>query len=181
MESNWSWQEKCCSNIYQAFDTISYELLPFRLQAVGVMSNSYNWMLHYLKDTSQFNTVICSFSSTKPINYKVLQGSLLGPYSINGNDLSDTVTGGELERYAYDPSAHCIGDNIDTVILHLNLIFEQICGWSRKKKKDPTAVRALTLLQTGEIELCVFLYQLFVHICEHICGSVIVEVVYNTN
>ena len=45
--------------------------------------------------------------------------------------------------------------------------------WRSKKRSSG----ALTLLQTGEIELRVVLYQLFVHICEHICSSVIVEVV----
>ena len=55
-----------------------------KLQAVGVMGDAYNWILDYLKDRSQFTTVNDSSSTTKPINYGVPQGSLLGPrlYSI---------------------------------------------------------------------------------------------------
>lgn len=49
----------------KAFDTISHELLPLKLQAVGIMGDSHNWILDYLKDRSQFTTV--NGSSTKPI------------------------------------------------------------------------------------------------------------------
>ena len=41
----------------KAFDTISHELLPLKLRAVGIMGDSYNWILDYLKDRSQFTTV----------------------------------------------------------------------------------------------------------------------------
>ena len=41
----------------KAFDTISHELLPLKLQAVGIMGDSYNWILDYLKDRFQFITV----------------------------------------------------------------------------------------------------------------------------
>ena len=59
----------------KAFDTILHELLPLKLQAVGIMGDSYNWILDYLIDRSQFTTVNGSSSSTKPINYGVPQGS----------------------------------------------------------------------------------------------------------
>ena len=52
----------------KAFDTISHELLPLKLQTVGIMGDSYNWILDYLKDRSQLTTVNGSSSSTKPIN-----------------------------------------------------------------------------------------------------------------
>lgn len=113
----------------KAFDTISHELLPLQLQAVGIMSDSYNWILDYLKDRSQFITVNGSSSSTKPINYGVPQGSLLGPrlYSIYVNDLPDAVTEGEVDMYADDTAAYCIGDNFDIVTQPL---FKQIYRWS---------------------------------------------------
>ena len=43
--------------------------------------------------------------------------------------------------------------------------------------KDLVEVRSISFLKTGEIELCVVLYQLFVNICEQMRGSVMVEVV----
>ena len=68
------------------------------------MGNSYNWVLDYLLDRSQFTTVNGSSSSTKPTNYRVPQGSLLGPglYLIYVNDMPDAVTEGEVEMYADD-------------------------------------------------------------------------------
>ena len=44
------------------------------------------------------------------------------------------------------------------------------------RKDVPTWLRSISLMLTGETELCVVLYQLFVHICEYIRSSVIVEV-----
>ncbi|PFX25307.1 hypothetical protein AWC38_SpisGene10081 [Stylophora pistillata] len=57
----------------KAFNTISHELLPLKLQAVGIIGDSYNWILDYLKDRSQFTKVNGSSSSTKAINYGVPQ------------------------------------------------------------------------------------------------------------
>ena len=120
----------------KAFDTISHELLPLKLQAVGIMGDSYNWILDYLKDRSQFTTANGSSSSRKPINYGVPQGSLLGPrlYSIYVNDLPDAVTEGEVEMYADDTTAYCIGDNFDIVTQRLNSIFKQIYRWSQRNR-----------------------------------------------
>ena len=77
-------------------------------------------------------SVHISSSSAKPINYGVPQGSLLGPrlYSIYVNDLPDAVTEGEVDMYADDTTAYCIGDNFDIVTQRLNLIFKQIYRWS---------------------------------------------------
>ena len=96
------------------------------------MGDSYNWIVDYLKDRSQYTTINGSSSSTKPINYGVPQGSLLGPrlFSIYVNDLPDAVTEGEVEMYADDTTAYCIGDNFDTVTQRLNLIYKQIYRWS---------------------------------------------------
>jgi len=130
-------------DIRKAFDTISHELLPLKLQAVGIMGNSYNWILDYLKDRSQFTTVNGSSSSTKPINYGVPQGSLLGPrlYSIYVNDLPDAVTEGEVEMYADDTTAYCIVDNFDIVTQRLNLIFlNKFTGGH--KEKDSRSIMA---------------------------------------
>ena len=100
------------------------------------MGDSYNWIVDYLKDRSQYTTINGSSSSTKPINYGVPQGSLLGPrlFSIYVNDLPDAVTEGEVEMYADDTTAYCIGDNFDTVTQRLNLIFKQIYRWPQRNR-----------------------------------------------
>ena len=100
------------------------------------MGDSYNWIFDYLKHRSQFTTVNGSSSSTKPINHGVPQSSLLGPrlYSIYVNDLPDAVSEGEVEMYANDTTAYCIGDNFDIVTKRLNLIFKQIYIWSQRNR-----------------------------------------------
>ena len=37
----------------KTLDIISHELLPLKLQAVGITGDSYNWILDYLKDRSR--------------------------------------------------------------------------------------------------------------------------------
>lgn len=121
----------------KAFDTVSHELLPHKLQAAGIMGNSYSWLLDYLNNRSQYTVVNGSKSATKNIRYGVPQGSLLGPrlYSIYVNDLPDAVSAdGVVEMYADDTTAYCIGDNVDTVILLLNSVLKQICKWSKRNR-----------------------------------------------
>jgi len=36
--------------------------------------------------------------------------------------------------YEDDTTAYCIGDNFDIVTQRLNLIFQQICGWSQRNR-----------------------------------------------
>jgi hypothetical protein len=41
----------------KAFDTVPHNLLPFKLQAAGIMGDPYNWLLDYLHNRPQFTEV----------------------------------------------------------------------------------------------------------------------------
>ena len=79
-------------------------------------------MVSYLKDRKQFAEVNGCSSQTKPVTFGVPQGSLLGPrlFTYYLNDLSDSVTEGNLELYANDTTLHFIGNNVDVVVDGLN-------------------------------------------------------------
>ena len=73
----------------KAFDTVSHEILIYKLQAMGLSGDMLKWFISYLKDRRQ---LVCS--QTKPVTCGVPQGSLLGPrlFTYYINDLSDSIT-----------------------------------------------------------------------------------------
>jgi hypothetical protein len=120
----------------KAFDTVPHEALPYKLQAVGIMGNTYNWILDYLYNRRQYTVINGTLSSTKCISSGVPHGSLLGPrlYSIYVNDLPLAITDGTLQMYADDTTIYLIGTNIETIITSLNSILNQIHQWCLKNR-----------------------------------------------
>ena len=120
----------------QAFDTVSHEILIYKLQAMGFSGDLLKWMVSYLKDRKQFAEVNGFCSQTKPVTCGVPQGSLLGPrfFTYFINDLSDSVTEGNLELYADDTRLHFIGHNVDVVVDGFNRALSEISLWCRNNK-----------------------------------------------
>ena len=120
----------------KAFDTVSHETLRYKLQAMGFNGNLLDWLTSYLKDRKQFASVNGYCSQTKMVSYGVPQGSLLGPrlFTYYVNDLSDSVTEGNLALYADDTTLYVIGNNVDEVIDGLNRALSEIYNWCRNNK-----------------------------------------------
>ena len=72
----------------KAFDTVSHEILSYKLQAAGISGNLHALIMNYLKDRTQYAEINGECSSTKHVRFGVPQGSLLGPklYSLHVND-----------------------------------------------------------------------------------------------
>ena len=103
---------------------------------MGFSGDLLKWMVSYLKDRKQFAEVNDFCSQTKPVTCGVPQGSLLGPrfFTYFINDLSDSVTEGNLELYADDTTLHFIGNNVDVVVDGLNRALSEISLWCRNNK-----------------------------------------------
>ena len=93
-----------------------------------------------------------STSSTLPIEYRVPQGSLLGPrlYTIYVNDLPDFVTTSDVFMYADDTIIYCTGPDVEHVISNLNSVMEQTSLWSMNNKLiiHPAKTEAMILKKT---------------------------------
>ena len=92
--------------------------------------------MSYLQNRCQYTEINGCNSTTKSIEYGVLQGSLLGPklYGIHVNDLPESVDEGDVSLFADDTSAYCIGENVEEVVDTLNRIMEQVYLWCLRNK-----------------------------------------------
>ena len=120
----------------KAFDTVSHDVLSYKLQACGISGDLHKLILNYLSGRKQYTEVNNQKSSTKPVNCGVPQGSLLGPrlYTIQVNDLPESTSEGELSLFANDTNVYCIGTDIEEVIDTLNRIMAEVYDWCVKNK-----------------------------------------------
>jgi len=120
----------------KAFDTVSHDVLIHRLQAMGLSGDILEWLTSYLKDRKQFAVVNGCSSQTRPVTRGVPQGSLLGPrlFTYYINNLSDSITEGNLELYADNKTLRIIGNNVDEVVDGLNRALSEISLWCRNNK-----------------------------------------------
>ena len=86
-------------------------------------------MVSYLEDRTQFAEVNgCLSRQTKPVTCGVPQGPWLDPrlFTYYTNDLSNSITEGNLELYADDTTLHFIGINVDEVVDGFNSALSEV-------------------------------------------------------
>ena len=112
----------------KAFDTVSHEILMYKLQAMGLNRDLLNWILSYLTNRKQFSVVNGCRSQTKEVSCGVQQGSLLGPrlFMCYINNLCDSVTEENVVMYADDTTLFYIGNSADEVADSLNRSLNEI-------------------------------------------------------
>ena len=81
----------------KAFDTVSHDILAFKLQALGIAGNAFQLIMSYLNNKHQYRELNGQKSETKAVKYGVPQGSLLGPrlFGVQVNDMPESIDKGE--------------------------------------------------------------------------------------
>ena len=120
----------------KAFDCVSHQLLPSKLQASGICHNALDWILDYLCNRNQYVSINGFNSTTMAIPSGVPQGSLLGPrlFTIFTNDLPsclESCNSSNMEMFADDSTAFVIGDCVDSIVVHINKALQLLHDWAQ--------------------------------------------------
>ena len=76
----------------KAFDTISHDILAFKLKALGTVGSKFEQIMSYLNNRHQYTELNGQKSEIKAVKYGVLQGSLLGPtlFGVQVHDMPES-------------------------------------------------------------------------------------------
>ena len=91
-------------DLQKAFDTVNHDILIAKLDHYGIRGLANDWFSSYLKNRSQFVSILGYDSSIKPINHGVPQGSVLGPllFLMYINDLHFAIKKSKVYHFADD-------------------------------------------------------------------------------
>ena len=67
------------TDMSKVFDSISHDMLLFKLRSLGVSPSALEWFKSYLKGRYQYVRIGDAVSQSLPVDYGVPQGSILGP------------------------------------------------------------------------------------------------------
>ena len=100
-------------DLQKAFDTVNHDILIAKLEHYGIRGTANMWFSSYLKNRSQFVSILGFDSATKPINHGVPQGSVLGPllFLIYINDLHNAIKNSKVFHFADDTNLLNISDS----------------------------------------------------------------------
>ena len=125
-------------DLSKAFDTLSFDILLYKLNYYGVKGNAFKLLKNYLTNRKQYVVFNNQNSETVNITTGVLQGSILGPllFSICINDLISISNNLKFIMYADDTTIYFNLEDFDPYHLKrdINNELEKITLWLKMNK-----------------------------------------------
>ena len=119
------------TDISKAFDCIDHKLLIAKLFWYGVSPSSLNLIFSYLSNRTQHVKMKTSYSDKSNIEYRVPQGSILGPllFNIDLIDFFFECDDSEIASYADDTIPYSCADGVPSVITQLQSTASKLFSW----------------------------------------------------
>ena len=125
-------------DLSKAFDTLSFDILLYKLSHYGIKDNAFKLLKSYLTDRKQFVVFNNQNSETTDITTGVPQGSILGPlfFSICINDLITVSDKLKFVMYADDTTIYFNIEEFDQYNLQQDITkeLENITLWLKRNK-----------------------------------------------
>ena len=127
-------------DLQKAFDTVNHDILIVKLEHYGIRGTANNWFASYLKNHSQFVSILGFDSSTKPIAHGVPQGSVLGPILFLIYDLHCVIKNSKVYHFADDTNLN-IGNSPKQMQKLINADLKIIYYWLLANKISLNCVK----------------------------------------
>ena len=107
----------------KAFDLIDHQSLKQKIKGIGTTGRRCDLIESYLEKRQQCTEVSGTASELKEVRYRVPKGSLLGPrlFFLFTNEISESMSAGEVHLYADDITAFVIWAKTDETIYKLSI------------------------------------------------------------
>jgi len=123
-------------DLSKAFDTVSHEILLYKLQYYGIRGLSNQWFKNYLENRTQLTYVNNTLSSPRKMSVGVPQGSVLGPllFLIYINDICNSVSNAKTRLFADDTNLFFAGKNVIQLQNEANFSMQRLLEWFTASK-----------------------------------------------
>ena len=126
----------CFLDLKKAFDSVSHEYLLEIVHGLGLHQSVTKWLTSYLTGRQQFVRIGSFTSGTKPVNYEVPQGSVLGPllFILYVNDVTSVIKSSKFLMYADDLVFYTSSNKASLAHERLQSDIDNVFSWCTNKR-----------------------------------------------
>ena len=148
-----------CLSVYldlaKAFDTINHKILLNKLEYYGIRGRTLEWLRSYLDRRMQYVCYNGLKSETKPVEYGVPQGSVLGPllFILYANDIPQCMSYCRTIIFADDTTVYQVGKDPHTMYRQVNFDLKTLTDWFKANQLsvNPSKTKSMLFKRSGYV------------------------------